>query len=308
MVPFRTDLASVPRFLSWLFPRYGKYTKAAVIHDYLCQALDVLAPGSTSRPPLDPAAEPLTLRDRSDADSAFLQMMTELEVPWARRLLMYSAVSWATVLTVLTAKKATTRVWLGRLMAALLVVAILVAAAHRRLRPLRERRRELGVAADRRRRRRRRGDRVGVADARGRGGPRVAPIGSCPTSVRQRSRSSRCPLILGGLAIGVLLASYLVVEDAPTGFKAIRKRWKLGKSPDAPRDERKEAVAEHGRPPPLPRRLDQLRSGSSCRAQPLPSGSRKKANEPQAKSWTSLTSTPRSTSSARAALTSATTI
>ena len=50
VVPFRTDLASVPRFLSWLFPRYGKYTKAAVIHDYLCQSLDVLAPGSTARP------------------------------------------------------------------------------------------------------------------------------------------------------------------------------------------------------------------------------------------------------------------
>ena len=51
------------------------------------------------------------------------------------------------------------------------------------------------------------------------------------------------PLIVGGLAIGLLLGAYLVVEDAPTGFKAIRKRWKLGKSPDAPATERKEAVA-----------------------------------------------------------------
>src|SRR5471032_1888603 len=25
--PFSTDLASVPRSLTWLFPRYGKYTK-----------------------------------------------------------------------------------------------------------------------------------------------------------------------------------------------------------------------------------------------------------------------------------------
>jgi len=36
-LPFSTDLASVPRSLTWLFPRYGKYTKAAVLHDFLCQ-------------------------------------------------------------------------------------------------------------------------------------------------------------------------------------------------------------------------------------------------------------------------------
>jgi hypothetical protein len=35
--PFETDLASVPRLLTWLVPRYGTYTKAAVLHDYLCQ-------------------------------------------------------------------------------------------------------------------------------------------------------------------------------------------------------------------------------------------------------------------------------
>jgi hypothetical protein len=46
----------------------------------------------------------------------------------------------------------------------------------------------------------------------------------------------------------------------------------------------------------------------SCTAQPLPSGSLKKTNEPQGNCWTSLTSTPRSTSSARAAPMSGTTI
>lgn len=35
--PFTTDLASAPRILTWLLPGYGKYTKAAVLHDYLCQ-------------------------------------------------------------------------------------------------------------------------------------------------------------------------------------------------------------------------------------------------------------------------------
>ncbi len=43
-------------------------------------------------------------------------------------------------------------------------------------------------------------------------------------------------------------------------------------------------------------------------AQPLPSGSLKKTNDPQGKCWTSLTSTPRSTSSARAVSMSDTTI
>ncbi|MBI4521694.1 MAG: DUF1353 domain-containing protein [Gemmatimonadetes bacterium] len=31
-----TNFASVPRPLWSLFPRYGKHTRAAVIHDYLC--------------------------------------------------------------------------------------------------------------------------------------------------------------------------------------------------------------------------------------------------------------------------------
>ena len=47
---------------------------------------------------------------------------------------------------------------------------------------------------------------------------------------------------------------------------------------------------------------------SCCTAQPLPYGSAKKTKRPQGKSWTSLTSTPRSTSSACAASMSATTI
>jgi hypothetical protein len=231
-------------FLSWLFPRYGKYTKAAVIHDYLCQELVTLAPGSTDDlPPLEPAAERLTLRDRSDADSAFLQMMTELEVPWARRLLMYSAVSWATVITVITAKKATTRVWLGRLLAALFVVAVLVALFTGAFDPfvsddgswawLQILAVIVGVVA------------IGSAwlilagvVALGRSDRLLPYLGAAAFTVVS------LPLILGGLAIGVLLASYLIVEDAPTGFKATRRRLKLGKSPGAPREERKAAVAD----------------------------------------------------------------
>ena len=33
---FLTDFASVPRVVTWLIPRYGRYTKAAIVHDYLC--------------------------------------------------------------------------------------------------------------------------------------------------------------------------------------------------------------------------------------------------------------------------------
>ncbi len=32
---FTTDFASVPKIVSWLVPRYGRFTKAAVLHDYL---------------------------------------------------------------------------------------------------------------------------------------------------------------------------------------------------------------------------------------------------------------------------------
>ena len=31
-----TNFASVPRLLWWFIPRYGRYTKATVLHDCLC--------------------------------------------------------------------------------------------------------------------------------------------------------------------------------------------------------------------------------------------------------------------------------
>lgn len=33
---YRTDFASVPRFFWRIFPPMGRYAKAAVVHDYLC--------------------------------------------------------------------------------------------------------------------------------------------------------------------------------------------------------------------------------------------------------------------------------
>jgi hypothetical protein len=79
---FQTDLASVPHILTWYVPRYGLYTKAAIVHDHLCQEL----------PP----------EMRFEADRHFRNGMAELRVPWLRRWLMWAAVTWATILEILT--------------------------------------------------------------------------------------------------------------------------------------------------------------------------------------------------------------
>lgn len=86
---FVTDLASVPRWLTWLFPRYGLYTKAAVLHDYLCQNL----PPDGQAPPPHLAG----VHDRTDADEVFRNAMRAEGVPIMRRWLMWSAVNWATL-------------------------------------------------------------------------------------------------------------------------------------------------------------------------------------------------------------------
>lgn len=71
---FDTDFASVPKIFTWLLPRYGKYTKAAILHDWLC------------------AQARKGLIVRSDADGIFRRSMRELGVPFLRRWLMWSAV------------------------------------------------------------------------------------------------------------------------------------------------------------------------------------------------------------------------
>ena len=81
-IPFETDLASVPRFLTWLVPRYGRYTKASLIHDYLCSTADPKVGSPT---------------DRFKADEVFREAMRELKVGWVRRWMMWGAVTWATI-------------------------------------------------------------------------------------------------------------------------------------------------------------------------------------------------------------------
>jgi hypothetical protein len=76
-----TDFASVPRVFVWFLPRYGRYTKAAILHDYLwrTQAKE----GHMSW---------------IDADGLFRRAMREQDVPFLRRWMMWAAVRWAALL------------------------------------------------------------------------------------------------------------------------------------------------------------------------------------------------------------------
>jgi hypothetical protein len=70
---FVTDFASVPRIAVWLIPRFGRYTRAAIVHDWLCQ-----------RMPVDPV----------DVDGIFRRIMREEGVPPVKRWLMWVGVRW----------------------------------------------------------------------------------------------------------------------------------------------------------------------------------------------------------------------
>lgn len=75
---FETDFASVPRAFVWLIPTYGRYTKAAILHDFLCEEAKV------------------GRFDRDDADGLFRRAMRELGVSFLRRWIMWGAVALAT--------------------------------------------------------------------------------------------------------------------------------------------------------------------------------------------------------------------
>jgi hypothetical protein len=71
---FVTDFASIPRGLWNIFPPWGKYGKAAIVHDYLYRTK-----GQTSK---------------RTADLIFLRGMEVLEVPKWKRKVMYWAVKY----------------------------------------------------------------------------------------------------------------------------------------------------------------------------------------------------------------------
>lgn len=70
-----TDFATVPRIAVWLIPRFGNYTRAAILHDWLLT--DALPAGM------------VTARD---ADGIFRRVLRELGVPVSRRSLMWVGV------------------------------------------------------------------------------------------------------------------------------------------------------------------------------------------------------------------------
>lgn len=67
---FVTNFASTPRFLWSIFPPRGRYSRAAILHDFLYR----------------------NMFDRFLADAMFRASMKELKVPWWRRVTMYYAV------------------------------------------------------------------------------------------------------------------------------------------------------------------------------------------------------------------------
>lgn len=71
-----TDLASVPRALTALIPRYGAYTRAAVLHDYLCARVRMGVP----------------VVSRCDADGLFRRVLRESDVVLPLRWAMWAAV------------------------------------------------------------------------------------------------------------------------------------------------------------------------------------------------------------------------
>jgi len=68
---FLTDFASVPRPLWWMYPKWGKYGNAAVIHDYLYWEQKY---------------------PRKESDSIFLEAMSVLEVNKITARILYLAV------------------------------------------------------------------------------------------------------------------------------------------------------------------------------------------------------------------------
>jgi hypothetical protein len=77
-----TDLASVPSWFTWLVPRYGRHTLAALLHDSL-------QPGKKAPWP-DPPPHGITAEG---ADALFRDAMGDTGVPLVRRWVMWAAVA-----------------------------------------------------------------------------------------------------------------------------------------------------------------------------------------------------------------------
>lgn len=75
-----TDLASIPRLVWNLLPPSGKYGAAAIVHDRLCNTLQITQAGK------------LISIDRARADGILAEAMRILDVPLLKRVTISSAV------------------------------------------------------------------------------------------------------------------------------------------------------------------------------------------------------------------------
>ena len=78
---FKTDLASIPRWAQWLFPKIGRYDIAAVVHDWLYLGAYVRDNYGNSK-----------LIGKHDADVLFYKLLRQLDVKKWRAVLMFWAV------------------------------------------------------------------------------------------------------------------------------------------------------------------------------------------------------------------------
>jgi len=113
-VEFVTDLASVPAFTSWLVPKDGTHTPAALLHDALV------------RKPSEPVQHEGPLVTREEADLIFREAMQHLSVPLLRRWMMWSAVSLATLFTPSAPHEPSRWHWYWRVLIPIVVAALLV--------------------------------------------------------------------------------------------------------------------------------------------------------------------------------------
>jgi hypothetical protein len=92
-----TDFASIPFFLTWLVPKDGTHTPAAVLHDALI--------GGRKGEHYETSV-PETVPDRH-ADYLFREAMRHSGVPWLRRWIMWAAVALRTLTVKITKDDAT---------------------------------------------------------------------------------------------------------------------------------------------------------------------------------------------------------
>lgn len=89
-----TDFASVPRIFWSIFPPFGKYTKAAVLHDMLCDAY--LEKKTWSYVLTDDSDVTIEERERlitrKEADLIFKEAMEAIKVPKVTRWFLYTSV------------------------------------------------------------------------------------------------------------------------------------------------------------------------------------------------------------------------